>query len=119
MRIVSFMVRVPVALRIAALSMLAIREMGYIPTIILLSDGHATYAPSGIDPYREAIEAALSVKASKKHCIMVDTSDDSDMLRLASGIAEAMGASLIDVSNFDPATLVATVRQLPSPGLYT
>jgi magnesium chelatase subunit D len=92
---------------------------GYIPTIILLSDGHATYAPSGIDPYREAIEAALSIKASKKHCIMVDTSDDSDMLRLASGIAEAMGASLIDVSNFDPATLVATVRQLPSPGLCT
>ncbi len=88
---------------------------GYIPTIILLSDGHATYAPSGMDPYREAIEAALSIKASKKHCIMVDTSDDSDMLRLASGIAEAMGASLIDVSNFDPTTLVAIVRQLPSP----
>ncbi len=74
---------------------------GYVPTIILLSDGHATYAPRGNDPYKEAIQAALSIQESNKRCIMVDTSDGSDMLRLSSNLAEAMGAILVDTGNLD------------------
>lgn len=110
--------RTPLAQGILEAGELADRAMlrGYAPTIILLSDGHATYAPSGVDPYKEAVRAALSIKASKKRCIMVDTSDGNDMLRLGSSIGEAMGASLVGVSDFDPAALVATIRQAPPQG---
>ncbi len=66
--------------------------------LILLSDGRANVSLRGGDPWDEALESARGL-----HCcaLLVDTEDPSSPIRRVSDLANALGATLIDLTSLD------------------
>ncbi|MGC8513397.1 MAG: ATP-binding protein [Acidimicrobiales bacterium] len=101
----------------AALSTATSRRAGgdYSPLLVVVTDGRATSAPGGADPWSDAIEAAARVAASKIPSLVVDVEAldgrvGSTRLGLASVLAERMGASYVALEALSPEALAGLVR---------
>ncbi len=101
----------------AALSTATSRRPGgdYSPLLVVVTDGRATSAPGGADPWSDAIEAAARVAASKIPSLVVDVEAldgrvGSTRLGLASVLAERMGASYVALEALSPEALAGLVR---------
>ncbi|MHB8263771.1 MAG: VWA domain-containing protein [Acidimicrobiales bacterium] len=108
--------RTPLASGISKMSdvMLSAIDRGYSPLGVLVSDGRATFSPTGTDPHKEALYAANRVKAAHLQSIVVDTariSGNGPALDLAGELARAMGARLIRIAEAeaDPGQLFAAI----------
>ncbi len=101
----------------AALSTATSRGSGgdYSPLLVFVTDGRATSAPGGADPWSDATEAAARVAASKVPSLVVDVEAvdariGSARLGLASVLAERMGASYVALEALSSDTLAGLVR---------
>lgn len=94
-----------------ATSAAARRDSEREPLIVLLSDGRATVATGGGDPFAEALEAAAAISAAEMRSIVVDCESGPHRLGLAREVALAMGARYVVGSELSPQGLDETIRR--------
>ena len=85
------------------------------PVIVLVSDGRATAAPPGTDPWSAAVAAAHAVGERRVPAVVVDVEDARDAARpvrlgLAAELARAMGARHVRLADLTAETLGGAVR---------
>ena len=71
---------------------LAPSTRGYIPVLVVVSDGRATAAPDGLDPVEAALLAADRVAQAGIPALVVDVESGATLLQLGATLAERMGA---------------------------
>ncbi len=108
-----------------ALSTATSRGVGgdYRPLMVLVTDGRATSAAGGADPWGDAIEAAARVATAKVPSVVVDVEavdarPGSPRLGLASVLAERMGASYVALEALSPEALASVVRGAAGVAAY-
>ena len=94
-----------------ATSAAARRDSEREPLIVLLSDGRATAATGGGDPFAEALEAAAAISAAEMRSIVVDCESGPHRLGLAREVALAMGARYVVGTELSPQWLDETIRR--------
>jgi magnesium chelatase subunit D len=82
------------------------------PLVVLVSDGRATWAPSGIDPLVAAKTAADEVRRAGIDAVVIDAEDGGGRLGLAREIAAVMDARYLPVAELSGAALAGAVRSV-------
>ncbi len=105
--------RTPLAAGISAAVDLAIAaESGrYRPLVVLVSDGRATYAASGVDPFQAALDEASRARRGGIGSVLVDAEEGRARLGLGVTIADAMGARYMSLSELSASALAAQIVQ--------
>jgi len=83
----------------------------YQPFLILISDGRATWAPGGHDPFEAAMRAAAGVRHRALPALVLDVEDGHARLGLAAQLAEAMGARYLPLSELSAGAMTAAIRE--------
>jgi len=73
--------------------------------VVVVTDGRATAAPTGMDPVDAAMTAADRVRRAGVAAVVVDAEEGHTSLGLAAQLAEAMGATHVPIAAFTAATL--------------
>ncbi len=104
--------RTPLAAGISTALGLAIaaKTGKYKPLVALVSDGRANYAPAGIDPLEAAFDAAGQVSSHGISSVVVDPEEGRSRLGLGVAIAQAMGASYMQLSELSAPALGAQLN---------
>jgi magnesium chelatase subunit D len=103
-----------------ALELAASQRRGvYRPLLVVVTDGRATWAADGADPWEAARTAAAEVRRAGIAALVVDCERGRTRLGLAASLAEALGATLVGggAAPLDAEGLAADVRAvLDAPG---
>ncbi|MBW3574542.1 MAG: ATP-binding protein [Actinobacteria bacterium] len=75
--------------------------------LVVLTDGRANGAPGELD---RALEVASTVRRAGVRALVLDCETGGSRLGLAAGLAEAMGARCVHVSDLDAEALTHTIR---------
>jgi magnesium chelatase subunit D len=75
--------------------------------LVLLSDGRANVSLRGGDPWHEALESA---RAFNCRALVVDTEDPNSPVRRVSELADALGASAINLASLEQLDLMDITR---------
>ncbi len=81
------------------------------PFLILISDGRATWAPDGRDPFETALRAAASVRHRALPALVLDVEDGHTRLGLAAQLAEAMGARYLPLTELSAGAMTSAIRE--------
>jgi len=81
------------------------------PYVILLSDGRATSAPGGHDPFEFAMAEARLLRHRVIPALVLDVEDGPSRLGLAGQLAEAMGARYLPLTELSAGTMAAAIRE--------
>ncbi|MBW3668908.1 MAG: VWA domain-containing protein [Actinobacteria bacterium] len=105
--------RTPLAAGIATAVDLAAKngDTAHRPLLVLVSDGRATAATEGVDPVHAANEAASAVRRRGIDAVVLDAEDGPTRLGLARGLAEAMGARYLPLSELSAAAVEGAIRE--------
>lgn len=95
-------------IRLATKLACAARRRGGEALLVLLTDGRASGGPAGLDA---AVAAAVDVRRSRVAGLVLDCETGTARLGLTAGLADAMGARLLDVADLDPVGLAYTIRE--------
>jgi magnesium chelatase subunit D len=106
--------RTPLASGIKAALEMAIspaRSSTHTPVMVVVTDGRATQAPSGEDPFEAARRAAEEVARRKVSAVVVDIEgiDGGPRLGLAAELAASMGARHVDISELTAVSIGAAI----------
>ena len=105
--------RTPLAAGIrTALTVADASPVSHRPLLVLVSDGHATFASAGADPLQEAELAAREVRSRRVAAVVVDVEDGATRLGLARIVAEAMGARLLTLPELSAGALAGALREV-------
>ncbi len=91
------------------------------PVLVLITDGRATFAPSGVDPVAAAGSAADAVRRAGVQSMVIDVEGAPDAasrgpgLGLARDLAARMGGRHIPLAALTPAALRHLVREQATP----
>lgn len=80
------------------------------PLLVVVSDGRATAAPEGEDPFEASLLAATAVKAAGVDALVIDCESGGSRLGLTVPLAEAMGARRVAAGDVSGDALAAAVR---------
>ena len=83
---------------------------GYLPVLVLITDGRATGAPPGFDPLAAAVEAAGKVASSGVAAVLVDVESGDLPLHLGRDLAAAMGARHLRLAVAEGTAIEQAVR---------
>ncbi len=110
--------RTPLAAGIAAgLSLAESAGSGpYLPVLVVVSDGRATSAEAGCDPFEAAMEAARGVRRRGVASLVVDAEGGPARLGLTRALAEAMGASYVQMAELSGPAIADSVRSYLAGG---
>jgi magnesium chelatase subunit D len=88
-----------------------------LPLLVLVTDGRATAATTGADPWEEALCSARDVNRKKISSIVVDAEQARVPLGLARELAVAMGAAYVRLESSEADDLIAawSTEELGSP----
>ncbi|HKA83449.1 MAG TPA: hypothetical protein VKD21_06285, partial [Acidimicrobiales bacterium] len=86
----------------------AARRRGGDALLVLLTDGRATGGSASLD---EALAAAADTRRAGVPGLVLDCETGATRLGLAAGVAEAMGARVLDVTDLDAEGLAHSVRE--------
>jgi magnesium chelatase subunit D len=81
------------------------------PYLILLSDGRATSAPEGRDPFELALKEASGLRHRSIPALVLDVEDGHSRLGLAAQLAEAMGARYLPLAELSAGAMAAAIRE--------
>ena len=80
------------------------------PLIVIVTDGRATSAPDGLDPWEAVRVAADSIRRRRIPVVVVDVEEGSTRLGLAAELAEAAGGRVLTLAELTGPSLVTAVR---------
>jgi magnesium chelatase subunit D len=83
---------------------------GHQPFLILISDGRATSAAEGHDPFETAMRVAASVRQREVPALVLDVEDGHTRLGLAAQLAEAMGARYLPLTELSAGAMTSAIR---------
>jgi magnesium chelatase subunit D len=81
--------------------------------LVLLSDGRANVSLRGGDPWHEALESARGFNC---RALVVDTEDPNSAVRRVSELADALGASSINLASLEQLDLMEIERSTAEMG---
>jgi magnesium chelatase subunit D len=82
------------------------------PLLVLFSDGRATAAADGLDPWQAAEAAAARVRKQGVDAVVVDAEGGGRRLGLARRLADAMGARYLGLSELSAGALEGALRDV-------
>jgi magnesium chelatase subunit D len=81
------------------------------PVLILISDGRATSAPEGHDPFEAALRVAATVRQWAVPALVLDVEDGHTRLGLAAQLAETMGARYLPLAELSAGAMTSAIRE--------
>jgi len=81
------------------------------PLIVIVTDGRATAAPGGLDPWEAVRVAADAIRRRRIPVVVVDVEEGPTRLGLATELAEATGGRVLTLAELTGPSLVTAVRQ--------
>jgi magnesium chelatase subunit D len=91
------------------------RRRGRSPVIVLISDGRATAAPDGQDPWQAALDAARQIGRAGLATVVVDVEDGPVRLGLARQLAAEMGAAVVEAAELTADVIAGAVEATSPP----
>jgi magnesium chelatase subunit D len=95
----------------SALTLAKNAAVSHPPFLILISDGRATWASDGHDPFEAAMRVAASVRHRAVPALVLDVEDGHTRLGLAAQLAETMGARYLPLTELSAGAMTAAIRE--------